>query len=87
MKQKVDLIWLSKSDLKQFGLFVTDSEWDEIIINLSWVNFYTLNSIFQVMKECESYKDFILKLIDTKGTFPDSNCKTIQQKYGMYFIN
>ena len=87
MKLKVDLMWLSKSELKYYGIIVTDYDWDEIIINISWINLYTMDGLFLVMRECESYKDFIFKLVETKGTFPDSNGITIQQKYGMYFIN
>ena len=30
MKLKVDLMWLSKSELKYYGIIVTDYDWDEI---------------------------------------------------------
>jgi hypothetical protein len=87
MNNILEFMYLRKSDLDYFGIRVSDKDWDEIIINISWINLYTMDGLFLVMRECESYKDFIFKLVQTKGTFPDSNGITIQQKYGMYFIN
>ena len=73
-------MYLRKSDLNTFGLKVTNSEWDEIMINMSWINSYSMGSIFYLMNEFDSFEEFLIELIETNGTFPDYNGESIQQK-------
>jgi hypothetical protein len=80
MTEIIEFMFLRKSDLELFGYNITKSEWDEIIVNLSWANSCSYDSIFWIMKESNSYLDFIKRLIETKGTFPDCNGVSIQQK-------
>ena len=42
-----------------------------------------MDCIFELMKEFDSYEDFIITLVETKGTFPDYYGESIQQKYSM----
>jgi len=80
MDKILQLMYLRKSDLNIFGIKVTDSEWDEIMINMSWVNSYSMDSLFYLMNEFDSFEEFLIKLVETKGTFPDYNGESIQQK-------
>jgi hypothetical protein len=83
MEKNIEFMYLSEYDLKSFGYNLTKSEWDEIIVNLDWVNSYSCDAIFWIMKQSDSYMDFIKKMVETKGTFPDSNGVTIQHKEGL----
>jgi len=80
MDKILELMYLRKSDLNIFGIKVTDSEWDEIMTNMNWVNSYSMDSIFYLMNEFDSFEEFLIKLVETKGTFPDNNGESIQQK-------
>ena len=84
MKQKnveiLEFSYLRKSDLKNYGIKVTDSEWDEIITNMSIVNSYSIDMVYELMKRTYSFEEFLKLLIETKGTFPDSNGISIQHK-------
>jgi len=80
MDKILQLMYLRKSDLNIFGIKVTDSEWDEIMTNMNWVNSYSMDSIFYLMNEFDSFEEFLIKLVETKGTFPDYNGESIQQK-------
>ena len=80
MVKILQLMYLRKSELNTFGLKVTNSEWDEIMINMSWINSYSMGSIFYLMNEFDSFEEFLIELIETKGTFPDYNGESIQQK-------
>ena len=84
MSDILEFMYLRKSDLDYFGIKVSDKDWDEIIINISWVNSFSMDCIFELMKEFDSYEDFIITLVETKGTFPDYYGESIQQKYSMY---
>jgi hypothetical protein len=86
MEQNIEFMYLSEYDLKSFGYNLTKSEWDEIIVNLNWVNSYSYDAMFWIMKQSDSYMDFIKKMVETKGTFPDSNGVTIQHKEGLNWI-
>lgn len=85
MNNILDFLYLRKLDLDLFGIKISDSEWDEIVINLSWINSFSMDGLFWVMKESNTYYDFIIRLVETKGTFPDSKGRTIQQRYFMYY--
>ena len=59
MTDIIEFMFLRKSDLELFGYNITKSEWDEIIIHLSWANSYSYDSIFWIVNESNSYLDFI----------------------------
>ena len=80
MSDILEFMFLRKSDLDIFEIKVSDSEWNEIIINMSWVNSYTMDCIFYIMNEFDSFEEFLIKLVETKGTFPDYNGESIQHK-------
>jgi hypothetical protein len=76
----LELSYLRKSDLKNYDIKVTDSEWDEIITNMSLVNSHSIDMVYELMKSTYSFEEFLKLLIETKGTFPDSNGISIQHK-------
>jgi hypothetical protein len=80
MNEILELMYLRKLDLKIYGINVTDSEWNEIIINMSGINSYSIDTIYELMKSTYSYEEFLKLLIETKGTFPDLNGIPIQKK-------
>jgi hypothetical protein len=76
----LEFSYLRKSDLKCYGIKVTDSEWDEIITNMGIINSYSIEMVYELMKRTYSFEEFLRLLIETKGTFPDSNGISIQHK-------
>ena len=80
MNEILELMYLRKLDLKIYGINVTDSEWNEIILNMSGINSYSIDMIYELMKSTNSFEEFLKPLIETKGTFPDSNGILIQHK-------
>jgi|LakMenEpi03Aug12_release.lakeMendotaPanAssembly.Ray.scaffolds.fasta_scaffold754849_2 hypothetical protein len=80
MTKILELMYLRKSDLKIYGINVSDSEWNEIILNMSGINSYSIDTIYELMKSTYSFEEFLKLLIETKGTFPDLNDIPIQKK-------
>jgi hypothetical protein len=77
--KRIELMYLQKSDLELFGYKLSNTEWNEIVVNLSWINTYSYDTMFYVMNNFDSYEEFIERLVETKGTFPDWRAIPIQQ--------
>ena len=76
----LEFSYLRKTDLKYFGIKIDDLDWNEILLNMNIVNSYSIDMVYQIMKSTLSFEEFIRLLVETKGTFPDSNGIPIQQK-------
>jgi hypothetical protein len=81
----LEFSYLRKSDLKYYGIKINDSDWDEIILNIGIVNSYSMDMVYQIMKSTLSFEEFIKLLVETKGTFPDLNGISIQQKISQIY--
>ena len=47
---------------------------------MSIVNSHSIDMVYELMKSTYSFEEFLKLLIETKGTFPDSNGISIQHK-------